>query len=289
MNNLNSYGTNGFTVRTHQQPMKSGRQSVVTECFNYDKADRFVKISDTKSEFSKYCYNGPTLIDTSQYRGGNATRALSSYSIKASDDSSENNDNKILQLDIDDSEWVGINENVQAIRLSGCVFLIHVPYNAKSYYAWHLNSLHRKILSDKTTAAVCMSGDTTEVKAAYREARSWREMLSQYPGTSYLCATDDIEDEFRSVFRVSPANITKTGGVEVDITFDIATRSFQVINPLEVEAAVSELESRKEMLQEHPGTSYLYGPKDVGDLAGSPSDIDAAEPKPQDRVNSATQ
>lgn len=287
MNNLDSYGTN--SEGPYQPPMESGRQSFVTECFNYDKADRFVKISDTKSGFSKYYYNTPTLIDTSQYRGGNATKALSSYSIKASDDNSENNDNKILQLGTDDREWVGINENVQALELSGCVFLIHVPYDAEFYNAWHLNSVHRKILADDTTAALCMIWESAEVNAAYRGAKSWRNMLSQYPGTSYLCATDDVEDQFRSFFRVSPANISKTGGVKVDITFDIATRSFQVINPLEVEAAVSELESRKEKLQEHPGTSYLYDPKDVGDLAGSPSNIDMAKPKPEDRVNSATE
>lgn len=270
MNNLNSYGTKVFTERTYEQIMESDEQKAITEYFNNYQVPRFIK--------------------TSQYTNGNATRALSSYSIKASDDYSKSNDNKILQLDIDDCEWVGINENVQAIRLSGCVFLIHVPYDAKFYYAWHLNSVHRKILADDTTAAVCMFRDTTEVKAAYHGAKSWRDILSQYPGTSYLCATDDVEDQFRSVIRVGPDNITKTGGVKIDVTFNIATRRFQVIHhPLEVEAAVSELESRKEMLQEHPGTSYLYDPKDVGDLAGSPSNIDMAKPKPEDRVNSATE
>ncbi|WP_257280580.1 hypothetical protein [Endozoicomonas sp. ISHI1] len=269
MNNLNSDGTKVFTDRTYKQIMESDEQKAITEYFNN--------------------YQVPRFINTSQYTNGNATRALSSYSIKASDDNSESNDNKILQLGIDDCEWVGINENVQAIRLSGCVFLIHVPYDAEFYYAWHLNSVHRKILADDKTAAVCMFSDATEVKSAYCGARSWRDILSQYPGTSYLCATDDIEDQFRSVFRVSSDNITKTGGVEVDITFNIATRRFQVINRLEVEAADSALESRKEMLQEHPGTSNLYGPEDVGDLAGNPSNIDAAKPKPEDRVNSATE
>uniref|UniRef100_UPI00214900DE hypothetical protein n=1 Tax=Endozoicomonas sp. SESOKO2 TaxID=2828743 RepID=UPI00214900DE len=95
MNNLNSDGTKVFTDRTYKQIMESDEQKAITEYFNN--------------------YQVPRFINTSQYTNGNATRALSSYSIKASDDNSESNDNKILQLDIDDCEWVGINENVQAI------------------------------------------------------------------------------------------------------------------------------------------------------------------------------
>ncbi|WP_422137850.1 hypothetical protein [Endozoicomonas sp. ALC020] len=270
MNNFNSYGTNEFTAGPYQKQMMSDTQSVITKSFDDYKVPRF--------------------IDTSNYRYRYETRGLSSYSIKTSDDNSENNNNKILQLHTDDHEWVKMNENVQAIGLKGCLFFIHVPYCCNYYNAWHFSSAYAAILSAEKNAAICMLDSPDEVEAAYRQARSWRDMLSQYPGTTYLCANDDVTDELRSVFGVSPDKITKTGeSVAVDVTFNIATRTFEVRHSLEVDAANSELESLVEMLQEHSGTSYLHGLNDAGDLKGNPSDIDAARPKPEDRADSATE
>ncbi|WP_448216828.1 hypothetical protein [Endozoicomonas sp. 2B-B] len=271
MNNFNSYGTNQSTAGPYQKLMEPDRQKAIIENFDKNKAPRF--------------------IDTSDYRYRFETRGLSSYSIKTSDDNSENNDNKILQLHVDEREWIGINENVQATEINGCLFAIHVPDNAEFYNAWHFNSVNKAILADDLIEAMFTMENPLEVRSAYREAESWLEMLSLYPGTSYLCANDDVTDKLRSVFRVSPANFTKTGeSVAVDVTFNIATRTFEVRHSLEVDAADSELESGKEMLQEHPGPSYLYGPNDAGDdLEGNPSDIDAAVPKPEDKANSATE
>lgn len=180
MNNLNSNRTNEPAAGSYQQLMESDRQRAITENFDNNKVLRF--------------------IDTSDYRYRYETRGLSSYSIKASDDNSENNDNKILQLHVDEREWIGINENVQAIELSGCLFAIHVPDNAEFYNAWHFNSINRAILADDLIEAMFMMENPLEVKSAYREAKSWLEMLSQYPGTSYLCANDDVTDKLRSVF-----------------------------------------------------------------------------------------
>lgn len=173
-----------------------------------------------------------TAVDTHKTIGldnpevhGAAAKPLDLYSIKSSDDESEGNDNGILSLGTDDRSLVDMNENVQAVGLVGCLFLVHVPDQGEQYDAWHIAGMDLCNLLNPQMRSIFQMLSPVEVRASDSRADDWKKSVQENPGTTYLCGPN-ADDLARDFFNIDPENVTRTEKGPVSVTFDIATRSF---------------------------------------------------------------
>ncbi|MGI2028211.1 hypothetical protein [Endozoicomonas acroporae] len=173
-------------------------------------------------------------VDTSKTVGldkpethGAPAKPLAAYSIESSDDEFEGDGNGILKLKTGDYEWVTMNRNVQAVKLGGGLFLVHVPDKGEHYAAWYMKPRDFTFLVDPSPYEMFMtlSFFPERIRDAEINANNWKEEVQKYPGTTYLCGPG-ADESAQELFNADPVNTAKTEKGPVSVTFNFATRSF---------------------------------------------------------------
>ncbi|USE36117.1 hypothetical protein [Endozoicomonas sp. SCSIO W0465] len=152
-------------------------------------------------------------------------KPLGAYSIFQS--SHEYNDAGIKTLGTDDRSLIEMDRNVQAVCLINCLFLVHVPDDGEFYDVWHISGADLCHLLNPEMRAMMNWYCPLEVQGCDGRAKDWKEAVQENPGTTYL-AGPNADDQVRDFFNIDASNVVKTEKGPVSITFDIATRTFQI-------------------------------------------------------------